>query len=80
MAWVTERTQVRGRVVLWIDNGIPIFCEYDARRVPAINREWIDTLSTSAATNYGLQVTPEGGVEALPPTDELPPVPAPDVG
>jgi len=72
LAWVNEPGSGLGRDVLWIDNGIPIYCQYDGSRIPSINREWIDTLAASAATNYGLQITPEGGVEPLPPTDALP--------
>ena len=73
LAWVNEPAAGSGRNVIWIDNGIPIFCEYDGNRIPNINREWIETLAASAATNYGLQITPEGGVEPLPPLDQIPP-------
>jgi len=64
LAWVSDSGH--GRNVLWIDNGIPIYCEYAAGAIPMINREWIDRLTASAATNYGLQITPEGQIEPLP--------------
>lgn len=65
LSWVNSPDAGNGRNVIWIDNGIPIFCEYDGNRIPAINREWVETLAASAATNYGLQITPEGGLEPL---------------
>ena len=71
LAWVDELGHRRN--VLWIDNGIPIYCEYASGPIPLINREWIDTLAASAATNYGLQVTPEGRIEPFPPPEEITP-------
>jgi len=65
LSWINEPSAGSGRNVIWVDNGIPIFCEYAGNRIPAINREWIETLAASAATNYGLQITPEGGIEPL---------------
>lgn len=68
LAWVTETDRTgSSRNVIWIDNGIPIYCEYDVGPIPLINRDWVETLSTSAATNYGLQVSEEGEVSPLPP-------------
>lgn len=72
LAWVNSPQAGAGRFVLWIDNGVPIFCEYEGERIPTINREWIDTLAASAATNYGLQITPEGEVQPLAPIDLIP--------
>jgi hypothetical protein len=72
LSWVNPPDAGNGRNVIWIDNGIPIFCEYDGNRIPAINREWVETLAASAATNYGLQITPEGGIEPLATSDAAP--------
>lgn len=69
LAWINEPAAGSGRNVVWIDNGIPIFCEYEGNRIPSINREWIETLAASAATNYGLQITPEGDLVPLQPAD-----------
>jgi len=66
LAWVNAPEAESERYVLWIDNGIPIFCEYEAGAIPEINREWIDRLTASASTNYGLQITPEGDVTPIP--------------
>ncbi|GAA4160621.1 hypothetical protein GCM10022286_16920 [Gryllotalpicola daejeonensis] len=66
LAWVNRPDAGSERYVIWIDNGIPIFCEYESAEIPAINRDWIDRLAASAATNYGLQVTPEGDIEPFP--------------
>ncbi|MFC4242664.1 hypothetical protein ACFOYW_04700 [Gryllotalpicola reticulitermitis] len=71
LAWTDKPDTDGGRFVVWIDNGIPIFCEYEAAGIPSINRDWIDALAASAATNYGLQITPEGDVQPLPPVDVL---------
>lgn len=62
LTWVIDADQGSGRNSIWVDNGIPVFCEYDGNRIPTINREWIDRLALSAATNFGLQITAEGEV------------------
>jgi hypothetical protein len=60
ISWRDTAASGRGRYSVWIDNGIPIYCEFDGTKIPAINREWIETLASSAATNFGLQITEEG--------------------
>jgi hypothetical protein len=66
LSWANEREQGSGRNAIWIDNGVPIFCQFDGGRMPSINREWVETLAMSANTSYGLQITPEGGIENNP--------------
>jgi hypothetical protein len=60
ISWRSTVASGKGRNSVWIDNGIPIYCEFEGSRIPAINREWIEQLATSAATNFGLQITEEG--------------------
>jgi hypothetical protein len=60
ISWRSTQASGKGRHSVWIDNGIPIYCEFDGTRIPSINREWIETLAASAATNFGLQITEEG--------------------
>ena len=65
LLWRNSAASGGGRNAVWIDNGIPIDCEYEGSRMPSINREWIETLAASAATNYGLQITEEGTLVPL---------------
>lgn len=60
ISWRKADSAGSGRNSVWIDNGIPISCEFDGSRIPSINREWVASLASSAATNYGLQITEEG--------------------
>lgn len=63
--WRNTASDGGGRNSIWIDNGVPIFCEFDGGRIPSINRDWIETLAASAGTNFGLQITEEGGIVPL---------------
>ena len=63
LTWRNEPAGTSGRNSLWIDNGVPIFCEFESSEIPLINRAWIDTLTQSAGTNFGLQITAEGTLE-----------------
>jgi hypothetical protein len=65
VTWKNPVSTGSGRNSIWIDNGIPIFCEFDGNRSPAINREWIESLAASAGTNFGLQITEEGTLAPL---------------
>ena len=65
VSWRKPSAVGGGRNSVWIDNGIPILCEFDGSRPPSVNREWIETLSASASTNFGLQVTEEGTLVPL---------------
>jgi len=65
LLWRNSASAGGGRNAIWIDNGVPIFCEYDGSRLPAINRDWIETLAGSASTNFGLQITEEGTLVPL---------------
>ena len=65
VTWRKPTSAGSGRNSIWIDNGIPILFEFDGSRLPAINREWVETLAASASTNFGLQVTEEGTLVPL---------------
>jgi len=60
ISWRNPAAAGSGRNSIWIDNGIPIFCEFEGSRIPAINRDWVESLAASASTNFGLQITEEG--------------------
>lgn len=64
ISWKVSAEHGSGRRSLWIDNGIPIHCEYDGSKAPSINRDWLDTFATSANGASGLQITEENTLEA----------------
>jgi hypothetical protein len=51
----------KGRQSVWIDNGMHLAFEYDDTELPTVNRDWVETMATSAATAFGLQLTDELG-------------------
>jgi len=61
VTWRNSPPRGSGRQSVWIDNGLHIAFAYDGSRVPEVNREWIEAMSTSASTNFGLQLTDESG-------------------
>ncbi len=65
LLWRNSQASGGGRNAVWIDNGVPIYCEYEGSRLPSINRDWVETLATSAGTNFGLQITEEGTLVPL---------------
>jgi hypothetical protein len=61
LSWRNPQTDRSGRQSVWIDNGMHLAFEYESGVIPPINREWAETLASSAATTFGLQVTDENG-------------------
>lgn len=62
LSWRNPQTDGAGRrQSVWIDNGMHLAFEYESATMPPINREWAETLASSAATTFGLQVTDENG-------------------
>lgn len=59
LSWRGDSSVGRKRASVWIDNGIPILCEYDGGRAPAINRTWITELAEAANSSFGLMITDE---------------------
>ena len=60
ISWRNSAAAGGGRNAIWIDNGIPLWFEFDGSKMPSINREWVETLASSASSNFGLQITEEG--------------------
>lgn len=58
-SWVTPVESGSGRNSIWLDPAIPLYFRYGGSRLPALNREWIDTLAASSNTAGGLVLTPE---------------------
>jgi hypothetical protein len=58
--WTEGPERGSGRHAIWIDAAVPIHIEYSGNRLPAINREWVETLTLSANSSHGLFLTKEG--------------------
>jgi hypothetical protein len=61
VSWRSPDASGDGRQSVWIDNGMHLGFHYDGSRVPPVNREWAEAMVSSAATNFGLQLTDEAG-------------------
>jgi hypothetical protein len=61
ITWRNPTSVGSGRQSLWIDNGLHLAFAYDGSKIPSVNREWIENMSMSAGTNFGLQLTDEQG-------------------
>jgi len=64
--WSTNSTEGSGRTTLWLAPAIPVRFEYAGGRPPRINRRWLELLSATAATPYGLRLL----AEPEPPPDD----------
>lgn len=61
VSWRNAADTGSGRQSVWVDNGQHIAFEYDGSRIPSVDRAWVETMATSASTNFGLQLTDEHG-------------------
>ena len=50
LTWPKGAAEGSGRVSIWIDNGVPISCEYEGGRAPAIQREWVESMADRKST------------------------------
>ena len=48
-----------GRTTVWMHADIPMIYRYDTTRMPAINREWLESLTAAASSAQGLMLTEE---------------------
>lgn len=60
LGWSRGTAEGGGRHSIWIDNGVPIGCDYDGGRAPTIQREWVEAMAEAAGSNLGLQITEDG--------------------
>lgn len=60
LSWPKGTSEGGGRISIWVDNGVPIACEYDGGRQPEIQRAWVESMAQSAGSSLGLQITPDG--------------------
>lgn len=61
VSWRNSAERGSGRQSIWVDNGQHLAFEYDGGRIPAVDRQWIETMASSASTNFGLQLTDDKG-------------------
>jgi hypothetical protein len=59
LTWRASPAVGDGRHAIWIDNGMPIHCEYFGGRQPSINRGIIEAWVTAAGSSGGLHVGEE---------------------
>lgn len=68
-SWRDDEALGGGRNTLWLAPEIPLHYKYFGSRPPAINHAWIDVLTTSSHSAYGLQLLPEPPPQAAPTED-----------
>jgi hypothetical protein len=60
VSWEIPSADGSGRMAVWIDNGVPIACEFSGSKLPAIHREWLDQMAESSASALGLHISGTG--------------------
>lgn len=58
-SWKDDSSTGDGRSSIWMNDSIPLYFKYSGGRMPALNREWIETLMVSANSGLGLQLSEE---------------------
>ena len=58
-SWKNEQSVGHGRTTIWLHPTVPLVYSYLGSRTPAINRQWVEALMTSANSVAGLQIVPE---------------------
>ena len=61
VSWRSSLDAGSGRQSIWVDNGMHLAFSYDGSRIPQVNRDWVEAMASSAASNFGLQLTDEEG-------------------
>lgn len=57
--WVPDRDTGLGRATMWIHPTQYLLFQFAGSRHPAVNRQWIDELMTTANSVGGLRLVPE---------------------
>lgn len=58
-SWKDDPAIGDGRSSIWLDASIPLYFKYAGGRMPAINREWLEVLTSSSNGSGGLQFSDE---------------------
>jgi hypothetical protein len=61
MSWLDSQSIGDGRSALWLHPGLAIYFKFLGSRTPAIDRDWLDYLMTSADSSTGLVLRDEQG-------------------
>jgi hypothetical protein len=62
MSWVDSVASGGGRSSIWLSPHVPVYFKFDGGRAPAIDPQWIELLTRSAASSTGLIVMDEKSV------------------
>ena len=65
-SWIKDPSVGSGRTTIWMHPSIPLVYDFDGSRHPTINRDWVDSLMSTANSTTGLVLVaePKGPVEA----------------
>jgi hypothetical protein len=63
LSWTPREKNGEGRQAVWIDTGVPIHIAFSGRRLPSINRAWVEELALAANSTTGLVVSEEPPLE-----------------
>ncbi|MEL4318335.1 ATP-dependent DNA ligase [Leifsonia sp. YIM 134122] len=58
-SWTTADDSGGGRTSVWLDRRIPIVFDFSTSALPALNREWAESLMRTAHRDGRLQIVPE---------------------
>ena len=61
--WRDSEGVGNGRTLIWVHPALPLRYKYSGATMPAINREWIELLTTAINSPSGLEALPEPSVE-----------------
>lgn len=61
MSWLDALSVGDGRSSLWLTPSLPVYFKFAGSRQPAIDTEWLDQLTVSAASSTGLIITSADG-------------------
>ena len=81
MSWRDADSVGDGRSSAWIHPSLSLYFKFSGSRVPAINRDWLASLISSANGSQGLIVTSEENyANQPPPVSSTNPAPNPNTG
>ena len=61
VSWLDALSVGDGRSSIWMTPALPVYFKFAGSRVPTVDREWLRTLSESAASSTGLILTTAEG-------------------
>ncbi|MFJ3490635.1 DUF7882 family protein [Leifsonia aquatica] len=61
MSWKEDASTGGGRNCIWLDASLPLRFHFDGSKAPEVDRDWVERLMESAASNTGLIAIDEEG-------------------